>query len=157
MAPAFLQFAERLGVPEARNAMSKGFRWVFGENQMHKSMLLPDSGLSIRSQVRRGEMRTRAFQIVGRFLIRFWADRPVWQTPPAFSCGLNAGATSWAGYFGHSASAMICLSSLIIRFSAMGYEYDYAFGFGDDPRDFLGSTPHRHFFRAVSRNHENGY
>jgi hypothetical protein len=64
MAPAFLQFAERLGVPEAHNAMSKGFRWVFGENQMHKSMLLPGAGLSIRSQVRRGEMRTRAFRIV---------------------------------------------------------------------------------------------
>jgi hypothetical protein len=63
MAPAFLQFAERLGVPEARTALSKGFRWVFGENQMHRSMLLPATGLSIRSQVRSGEMQTKIFRI----------------------------------------------------------------------------------------------
>jgi hypothetical protein len=63
MAPAFLQFAERLGVPEARDALSKGFRWVLGENQMHRSMLLPATGLSIRSQVRSGEMRSKIFRI----------------------------------------------------------------------------------------------
>lgn len=63
MAPAFLQYAERLGVPEARNALSKGFRWVFGENQMHRPMLLPATGLSIRSQIRSGEMRTKIFRI----------------------------------------------------------------------------------------------
>ena len=63
MAPAFLQFAERLGVPEARTALLKGFRWVFGENQMRRSMLLPATGLSIRSQVRSGEMRTKVFRI----------------------------------------------------------------------------------------------
>src|SRR6185437_1458805 len=63
MAPAFLRYAERLGVPEARDATSKGFRWVFGENQMQRAMLLPASGLSIRSQVRRGEINTKAFRI----------------------------------------------------------------------------------------------
>jgi hypothetical protein len=63
MAPAFLQLAERHGVPEARDALAKGFRWVFGENQMHRSMLMPATGLSIRSQVRSGEMRTKIFRI----------------------------------------------------------------------------------------------
>ena len=63
MAPAFLQFAERLGVPEARTALVKGFRWVFGENQMHRAMLMPATGLSFRSQVRPGEMRTKLFRI----------------------------------------------------------------------------------------------
>ena len=63
MAPAFLQFAERLGVPEARAALTKGFRWVFGENQMHQSMLMPAAGLSIRSQARPNEIRTKIFRI----------------------------------------------------------------------------------------------
>jgi hypothetical protein len=63
MAPAFLQFAERLGVPEAHTALTKGFRWVFGENQMHRSMLMPAAGLSIRSQVRSGETRTKIFRV----------------------------------------------------------------------------------------------
>jgi hypothetical protein len=63
MAPAFLQLAERHGVPGARNALTKGFRWVFGENQMHQSMLMPATGLSIRSQVRSNEMRTKIFRI----------------------------------------------------------------------------------------------
>ena len=63
MAPAFLQFAERLGVPEARAALINGFRWVFGENQMHQSMLMPATGLSIRSQVRSNEMQTKIFRI----------------------------------------------------------------------------------------------
>jgi hypothetical protein len=63
MAPAFLQFAERLGVPEARNALTKGFRWVFGENQMHRSMVIPATGLSFRSQVRPSEMRTQILRI----------------------------------------------------------------------------------------------
>jgi hypothetical protein len=63
MAPAFLQLAERHGVPGARNALTKGFLWVFGENQMHQSMLMPATGLSIRSQVRSNEMRTKIFRI----------------------------------------------------------------------------------------------
>jgi hypothetical protein len=64
MAPAFLQFAERHGVSDARDSLIKGFRWVFGQNQMHRSMLMPATGLSIRSQLRTGEMRTKIFRIV---------------------------------------------------------------------------------------------
>jgi hypothetical protein len=58
MAPALLECAERHGVQEARGAMIKGFHWVFGENQLGKSMLIPELQLSIRSQIRKGELRT---------------------------------------------------------------------------------------------------
>ena len=58
MAPAFLEIAERHGVSEARNAAIKGFNWVFGANQLAKPMLVPAMHLSIRSQVRKGELRT---------------------------------------------------------------------------------------------------
>jgi hypothetical protein len=59
MAPAWLECAERHGVREARAALVKGFEWVFGVNQLRKSMLVPDLQLSIRSQVRKGELQTR--------------------------------------------------------------------------------------------------
>jgi hypothetical protein len=59
MAPALLECAERHDVHEARAALIKGFNWVFGENQLGKSMLIPKLHLSIRSQVRKGELRTK--------------------------------------------------------------------------------------------------
>ena len=58
MAPAFLNWAERLGVEGAREAIARGFKWVLGQNQLGLSMLRPDLQLSIRSQVRKGELRT---------------------------------------------------------------------------------------------------
>ena len=58
MAPAFLELAEHYGVPEARDAIVKGFRWVLGQNQLSKPMILPELSLSIRSQVRLGELRS---------------------------------------------------------------------------------------------------
>lgn len=58
MAPAFLEWAERHGVTQARNALVKGFRWVFGQNQMEVPMLVPELSLSIRSQVRKGELNS---------------------------------------------------------------------------------------------------
>ena len=58
MAPAFLEFSERHGVAEARAALVKGFKWVLGANQLAKPMLAPALGLSIRSQVRKGELHT---------------------------------------------------------------------------------------------------
>lgn len=60
MAPALLEWAERYHVPGARNALINGFNWVFGENQLRRSMLVPDLGLTIRSQVRKRELTTRA-------------------------------------------------------------------------------------------------
>jgi hypothetical protein len=59
MAPALLECAERHDVQEARAALIKGFKWVFGENQLGKSMLIPALQLSIRSQVRKSELRTK--------------------------------------------------------------------------------------------------
>jgi hypothetical protein len=63
MAPAFLERAEQHGVAEARGALIKGFRWVLGENALRRTMLIPELHLSIRSQVRRGELNTKALRI----------------------------------------------------------------------------------------------
>jgi hypothetical protein len=59
MAPALLELAERHDVRGARDALVKGFKWVFGENQLGRSMLVPELSLSIRSQVRRQELTTK--------------------------------------------------------------------------------------------------
>ncbi|MDB5610855.1 MAG: hypothetical protein JWP25_7755 [Bradyrhizobium sp.] len=56
MAPALLECAECHDVQEARAALTKGFHWVLGENQLGKSMLIPKLQLSIRSQVRKCEL-----------------------------------------------------------------------------------------------------
>lgn len=59
MAPALLECAERHGVPGARDALIKGFKWVLGCNQLGRSMLVPALSLSIRSQVRKHELATK--------------------------------------------------------------------------------------------------
>ena len=59
MAPALLEWAERYQVRGARNALIKGFGWVFGDNQLRRSMLVPELSLSIRSQVRKQEVTTK--------------------------------------------------------------------------------------------------
>ena len=59
MAPALLELAERHDVRGARDALIKGFKWVFGENQLGRSMLVPELSLSIRSQVRKQELTTK--------------------------------------------------------------------------------------------------
>jgi hypothetical protein len=64
MAPAFLERAERHGVMEARNAIVQGFNWVLGNNQLGRSMLVPELHLSIRSQVRRGELETKNWRVL---------------------------------------------------------------------------------------------
>ena len=64
MAPALLECAERHDVQEARAALIKGFKWVFGENQLGKSMLIPELQLSIRSQVRKSELRTKKMRVL---------------------------------------------------------------------------------------------
>jgi hypothetical protein len=64
MAPAWLECAERHDVREARAALIKGFNWIFGENQLGRSMLIPELQLSIRSQVRKGEMRTKGKRVL---------------------------------------------------------------------------------------------
>jgi hypothetical protein len=64
MAPALLECAERHDVQEARAALIKGFKWVFGENQLGKSMLIPELQLSIRSQVRKSELHTKKMRVL---------------------------------------------------------------------------------------------
>jgi hypothetical protein len=64
MAPALLECAERHDVQEARAALIKGFNWVFGENQLGQSMLIPELQLSIRSQVRKSELRTKQMRVL---------------------------------------------------------------------------------------------
>ena len=64
MAPAFLEHAERHGVPGARNALVRGFNWVLGGNQLGVQMLVPELQMTIRSQVRRGEMHTKMPRMV---------------------------------------------------------------------------------------------
>jgi hypothetical protein len=67
MAPAFLECAERHGVPGASEALVRGFGWIFGQNQMNRSMLWKREGLICRSQVRTGELndkRKRALRAI---------------------------------------------------------------------------------------------
>lgn len=64
MAPAFLECAERHDVYQARDALIRGFNWVLGENQLGRSMLIPELGLTIRSHVRNGELRSKAGRVL---------------------------------------------------------------------------------------------
>ncbi|WP_187436505.1 hypothetical protein [Bradyrhizobium hipponense] len=59
MAPALLEWAEHYQVPGARNALIKGFNWALGDNQLGRSMLVPELGLTIRSQSRKHELTTK--------------------------------------------------------------------------------------------------
>ena len=64
MAPAFLECAERHEVFEARDALTRGFKWVLGDNQLAKPMLVPEMSLTIRSQVRKHELHTKKLRLV---------------------------------------------------------------------------------------------
>jgi len=82
MAPAFLEHAEQHGVREAREALIRGFEWVLGENQLRRPMLVPDLQLSIRSQVRKGELRTAKLRML-RALANAHLHRPAGLIDPA--------------------------------------------------------------------------
>jgi hypothetical protein len=58
MAPAFLHHAVLHRVPGAREALIRGFLWLFGENEMNASMLRPKERLFYRSQLRESELDT---------------------------------------------------------------------------------------------------
>ncbi len=64
MAPAFLEYAERHDVFEARSAIIKGFNWVLGQNQLKMPMLATHLHMTIRSQVRKGELHTKMWRII---------------------------------------------------------------------------------------------
>jgi hypothetical protein len=59
MAPAILAHAELHGVPGASKALMRGFEWILGHNQLHRSMLWKKEGLICRSQIRKGELDTK--------------------------------------------------------------------------------------------------
>jgi hypothetical protein len=85
MAPAFLECAERHGVRESRAALIKGFNWVLGDNQLGRSMLIPKLQLSLRSQVRKGELRTKNKRVL-RAVRNAYLGRPATLIDPAELC-----------------------------------------------------------------------
>ena len=60
MAPAILHHAIMHGVPGAREALVKGFIWLFGDNELGRTMLRPELHLFYRSQKRSGISGSRA-------------------------------------------------------------------------------------------------
>lgn len=64
MAPALLHHAVRHNVPGARDAIVKGFNWIFGANEMHRSMMVPALQLIYRSQARDGIHGSREARLV---------------------------------------------------------------------------------------------
>ncbi len=64
MAPAWLEYAQQHEVPGAEEALIKGFMWIYGENQLRRSMLRKKEGLICRSQIRRGERDSKSRRVV---------------------------------------------------------------------------------------------
>ena len=64
MAPAWLELAQAHTVDGAQAAMVRGFNWMFGANEMKRAMFVPELCLSIRSQVRKGELKTRKRRVL---------------------------------------------------------------------------------------------
>lgn len=73
MAPALLEWAERFGRRGARDALVRGFNWVLGHNQLGRTMLVPELNLTIRSQVRKGELMTKAPRVL-RAIKNVWLE-----------------------------------------------------------------------------------
>ncbi|HEU5047989.1 MAG TPA: hypothetical protein VFT64_09145 [Rickettsiales bacterium] len=63
MAPLFLAFAEKRGIPGAHEAIIKGFNWLFGNNQLKQSMMIPEKGMFYRSIIRKGELISKKRRI----------------------------------------------------------------------------------------------
>src|SRR5215469_3341273 len=72
MAPAFLEHAEKHDVSQATRAIKSSFAWIYGNNLLGRSMLVPELGLIVRSQVRRGELRSKAKR-AARSIVRSFA------------------------------------------------------------------------------------
>ena len=65
MASALLEWAERFGGPGAREALIRRFGWVTAAHQLGRPMVMPESGLSIRSQIRKGERDNKIPRMAG--------------------------------------------------------------------------------------------
>ncbi len=77
MAPALLHHAVDHRVPGARQAMIKGFYWIFGANEMRRSMMVPDLQLIYRSQARYGVHGSRNARL-GRAAYNALTGRGSW-------------------------------------------------------------------------------
>jgi hypothetical protein len=64
MGPAILHHAVARNIPGARAALVKGFGWIFGANEMGRTMLRPELQLIHRSQRRAGWRGDRRARIV---------------------------------------------------------------------------------------------
>jgi hypothetical protein len=64
MAPAWLEHAEQHGVAGAEDALVKGFMWIFGDNQLRRSMLWRKEGLICRSHIRKGELVSKRKRVL---------------------------------------------------------------------------------------------
>jgi hypothetical protein len=73
MAPALLEWAERFGRQGARDALIKGFNWVLGNNQLGRTMLVPELNMTIRSHVRKHELKTKAARVL-RAVKNVWLE-----------------------------------------------------------------------------------
>jgi hypothetical protein len=62
MAPALLEFSERHDVEGASAALVRGFTWIFGENQLRRSMLVPSLQMIHHSQTRHNSMWAKGRQ-----------------------------------------------------------------------------------------------
>jgi hypothetical protein len=82
MAPALLEFADRHDVEGASDALVRGFTWVFGENQLRRSMLLPSLQMIYRSQVRKSEMHSGSRRMLRTAAHAYLGRRPQF-VPPA--------------------------------------------------------------------------
>lgn len=69
MAPAFLHHAVARQIPGAREALVKGFNWIFGDNEMGRTLLRPELHLIHRS-VRRAGWRGTQIARVPRSILR---------------------------------------------------------------------------------------
>jgi len=68
MAPAILHHAIKHGVAGARDALLKGFVWLFGNNEMGRTMLVPDLHLIYRSQRRAGIFGSKGARVLRAFV-----------------------------------------------------------------------------------------
>jgi len=63
MAPLFLTFAEEREVPGATQAITKGFEWLLGNNQLQQNMFVPELGMFYRSIIRHAELADRRHRV----------------------------------------------------------------------------------------------
>ena len=110
MAPAFLEWAERFGVEGAREAIVMGFKWVLGKNQLGLPMLRPDLQLSIRSQVRKGELGTSKLRAIRAIRNAALGLRASLVRPDQIELRQECRSYELGWIFGPSAGGPICQS-----------------------------------------------